>query len=189
MSVLILLSLFTICCKKTENLISIKFIPSAENVCLQYNESWNTISAINLPLNFDVENHGFAKEHLVRFSYKYGNKMEGQATRLFLRRDNKFEKQNNSENIYIKGFKTNSYRIRTKHFIDTTKFNNSFFKPYIEEMQLLNQDTLSIGTISDLKVKHRDLFNNLVQNDSISFFFLDENSEKGYREKVFQVAY
>ncbi|WP_289064277.1 hypothetical protein [uncultured Zobellia sp.] len=187
--VLIVISILTVCCDTSKEPITITFAPSTEDVYLHYNESWNTISAVSIPFNFDIENNRFHKEQLVRFSYNYGNAMEGQPVRLFLRKDKSFEKLKNSEDIYIDRYKTNPYRVRTKHYVDTTKSKQAFFEPYMKDIQRLNQDSLNIGTVSELEAKHKELLDNLLQNDSLSFLFLDENSETGFRKKTKSVEY
>ncbi|WP_282057141.1 hypothetical protein [Maribacter luteus] len=187
--VLIVIFFLSVCCGSSKKSLTVTFIPSTENVFLHYNESWKTISEINIPFNFSIENHTSQKEQLVRYSYNYGNNMEGHPTRLFIKKNKGYIKLKNSEDIFIEGHKTNSYKTRTKHFIDTTRFGRTFFEPYIKEMQRSNQDSLNVGSILEFKVKHKEFFTNLLKNDSISLLFLDENSETNFRKVVKQVEY
>ncbi len=59
------------------------------------------------------------------------------------------------------------------HFLDSTKSIQQQFKPYIEKILKENKDTLHIGTVAEFKKKHKELFEKLTKNDSISIQFLD----------------
>ena len=178
-----------ICCKTTEEPVEIKFSNSSRKVTLFYSKKMNTVSVISLPFNIKITNPSYEKKAFRNYTYEYGNQLKGNPIKLYSIQDNKLIKQSFSKNKYINSQKTNEYLIKSKHFIDTTKFNKIFFKPYIEKMKELNQDTLNIGTISELKLKHSDLLNELIKNDSLFFLFINEKSKSGFERKTIPIEY
>lgn len=173
-------------CKTVKEPIKIKFINSTEEVTLFYSKKMNTISVVSLPFGIEMTNLSSEKKAFRNYTYRYGSQLKGNPIQLYLVADDGFIKQNFSEDKYINSKKTNKYLIRSKHFIDTTKFNKHYFKSYIEKMQSLKLDTLNIGTISQLKEKHKDLLDQLIKKDSISFLFLIEN---GFKKETFSIEY
>ncbi len=176
-------------CKTKKQHIDIKFSKSNQEVTLFYSEKMNTVSVISLPFDVEVTNPSFEKKAFRNYTYKYGNQLKGNPIKLFLIDNNELIKQSFSKEKYINSKTTNKYLIQSKHFVDTTKFNKVFFKNYIEKMQNLKQDTLNIGTMSQLKVKHKDLLDQLIKNDSVTFLFLNKKSKSGFKKETFPVEY
>ena len=176
-------------CNSTKQKINIKFSNSTQEVTLFYSKRMNTISVISLPFNLEVTNQSSKKEAFRNYTYKYGNKLKGNPIKLYLMNNNKFAKQSFSKQKHIDSKRTNKYLITSKHFIDTTKFNRLFFKPYIEKMKRKNQDTLNIGTIAQLKIKHKDLLEQLVKNDSVSLLFLNQDTKSSFKKITIPVTY
>jgi len=146
----------------------------------------NAIWAISLPFNIEITNPSSEKKGFRNYKYKYSNELKGKAMKMYLIKDETRLKQSVSKVKYIDVKSSEKYLITSKHFIDTTKLNRHFFKPYIEKMQSLKLDTLNIGTISQLKEKHKDLLDQLIKKDSISFLFLIEN---GFKKETFSIEY
>ena len=73
----------------------------------------------------------------------------------------------------IKSSDTISFVSFTSHFINNEDSIQQQFKPYIEQMLKENKDTLHVGTVSEFKQNHKELFEKLTKNDSISIQFLD----------------
>lgn len=186
--ILIIISFF-FSCNQDENPIEISSYRSNEKVTLFYSAKMETISVISIPINLKIENNSNENQIFRNYNYKYGNKQKGNSVNIFLNNDNKLIRQGFTDMKVIESHDNNSYLIRTKHFVDTTKFKSNFFKPYIEKMLRLNQDTLNIGTIAELEIQHKDLIENLIQNDSISLLFLDEESETGFRKELFSANF
>lgn len=77
-----------------------------------------------------------------------------------------------------------NYILYTRHFVDSTKSIQQQFKPYIEKMLKLGKDTLHIGTVAEFKQTHKELFESLTKNDSISIRLLDSSTKSGLGERI-----
>lgn len=185
----IILLFCIISCKTVKEPVKIKFNKSNQQVTLFYSKKMNTVSVISLPFDLEITNPSYEKKAFRNYTYKYGNILKGNPIKLYLVNNKDLVKQSFSKSKYISSKKTNKYLIKSKHFIDTTMFNKTFFKPYIEKMQNLDQDTLNIGTISELKLKHSDLLNELIKNDSLFFLFINEKSKSGFERKTIPIEY
>lgn len=72
-------------------------------------------------------------------------------------------------------------KLEQEHFIDIRISNHDYFEtlktvkkildPYIENMELKNQDSLDLGTIQELKRIYPYLLESLIGGDSIAFDF------------------
>ena len=154
-------------CKTVNEPIKIKFSESNEEVTLFYSKKMNAIWAISLPFNVEITNPSSEEKAFRNYTYNYGNQLKGKAMKMYLINNETLLKQSVSNVKFINVKSSERYLITSKHFVDTTKFNRHFFKPYIEEMRKLKQDTLNIGTVSDFSKKHSKLFKWLTYNDSI----------------------
>ncbi len=174
-------------CKTVNEPIKIKFSESNEEVTLFYSKKMNAIWAISLPFNVEITNPSSEKKGFRK--YKYYNELKGKAMKMYLINNETLLKQSVSNVKFINVKSSERYLITSKHFVDTTKFNRHFFKPYIEKMQSLKQDTLNICTISKLKAKHKDLLDQLIKNDSVSFLFYDKKTKSGFKKETLAVEY
>ncbi|SEA60866.1 hypothetical protein [Bizionia paragorgiae] len=186
---LIILLFYIVSCKTSKEPVKIKFTNSTQEVILFYSKKMNTVSVISLPFDIEIINSYSEEKAFRNYTYNYGNQLKGNPIQFYLVDNKELIKQSFSEEKYIDSKKTNKYLIKSKHFVDTTKFNRHFFKPYIEKMQSLKQDTLNIGTISQLKAKHKDLLDQLIKNDSVSFLFYDKKTKSGFKKETLAVEY
>ncbi len=169
-----------ISCSTSKESCVVKIKESNQQVTLFFSNKMSTVSVISLPFNLNIKNTNSSRKSFRNYTYNYGNQLKGNPIKLYLNDENRLIKQSFTKIKYIEGNATNKYLIKSKHFIDTLRFDKVFFKPYILKMKDLNQDTLSIGTISQLRAKHKDLFEQLIKNDSISILFLN-NKKLGER--------
>lgn len=176
-------------CKTVNEPIKIKFSESNEEVTLFYSKKMNAIWAISLPFNVEITNPSSEEKAFRNYTYNYGNQLKGKAMKMYLINNETLLKQSVSNVKFINVKSSERYLITSKHFVDRTKFNRHFFKPYIEKMQSLKQDTLNIGTISQLKAKHKDLLDQLIKNDSVSFLFYDKKTKSGFKKETLAVEY
>ena len=112
-----------------------------------------------------------SKKGFRNYTYKYGSDLKGNPIQLYLITENAYVKQSFSEIKHID--RKNQYLIKTKHFVDTTKFNKILLKPYLGKMLAEGKDTLHIGTVAEFKKRHKALFEKLTKGDSLSIQFLD----------------
>ncbi len=180
--VLVVLSLAN--CNSTKQPLKAKVIKSNEDITLFYSKKMKTIWAISLPIYTKISNPSSERKAFLHYKYIYGNELKGKAMKLYLIEKEKLLKQSVSKVKYIDAKSSKKYLITSKHFVDTTKFNRSFFKPYIEKMTQLKQDTLNIGTMSEFAIKHNELQNWLTKNDSISIQTLKSKSKFGKTIKI-----
>ncbi len=181
---LIMLFFYLVSCKTTKELVEIKFSKSNQEVTLFYSKKMKTISVISLPSEISIKNPSYKEKSFLNYKYIYGNSLKGNSMKLYLVEKEKLLKQSVSKVKYIDAKSSKKYLITSKHFVDTTKFNRSFFKPYIEKMTQLKQDTLNIGTMSEFAIKHNELQNWLTKNDSISIQTLKSKSKFGKTIKI-----
>lgn len=155
-------------CNSTKQALRVKANKSEYDITLFYSKKRKTITFISLPSEIIIENPSTKKESFTDYRYIYGNKSKGNFISLYLIENEKLTKQSISKIKYIEGKSSKKYLITSKHFVDTTKFGRIFFKPYIEEMIQLKQDTLNVGTMSEFSKKQSELIKWLTSNnDSI----------------------
>lgn len=171
---IILVTLFLFYCKATPTKqVTIKQLSSSEHVILYYSKKLKTISVISFPISLNFINKTSKDRLFLNYKYLYGNQHSGNPMVMYSLKNNTPIRQSVSAKKNIKPKDSNQYFVRSKHFVDTTKFNDSFFKPYIQKLQTENKDTLHIGTVAEFEKKHKALFETLTKNDSISVQFLD----------------
>ena len=172
----ILILITTICyisCNTSKESMKIDFIKSTNEITLFYSKKMKATWAISFPMNMNLDCSKSKNNSFRNYSYKYGNSLKGKAMKLFSIENGEFIKQKFTKIKILKKDKKNKFLIISKHFIDTTKSIQQQLKPYIEKMLSENKDTLHIGTVNRFKTKHKELFNRLTKNDSISIQFLD----------------
>ncbi|WP_233268673.1 hypothetical protein [Cellulophaga sp. L1A9] len=137
----------------------------------------NLIIRIQFPNKITISNNSFSSENFITLDYKYNNVPIGRDLHigLFSQEGNILIKTTNNSRKTIPGNKSLEYVYYTRHFVDSTEAIQQQFKPYVQEMLEENKDTLHIGTVSDFKKNHKELFERLTKNDSISVQFLDGN--------------
>ncbi len=186
---IILLLTCLVSCKTTNKPVKIKISESNGEVTLFYSKKMNAIWSISLPFNIEITNPTSQKKGFRNYKYRYHNALKGKAMKMYLIKKEKLSKLSVSKIKYIDEKSSQKYLITSKHFIDTTTLNKIFFKPYLEKMKNLNQDTLNVGTISQFKLKHKNFVDQLIKNDSISFLFLNEKSKSGFKRETLSVEY
>ncbi|OEK08609.1 hypothetical protein A8C32_03935 [Flavivirga aquatica] len=179
--VLIIITFCLVNCSSTKESIKVEVHESNQDIILFYSKKMNAIWAISLPFNVEIINTFSEDNAFLNYKYMYGSELKGKAMKMYLIEEERLLKQSISKIKYIEAKSSKEYLVRSKHFVDTTKYNRLFFKPYIEKILSLKQDTLHIGTVSKFKQKHKELFEKLTKNDSISIQFFDEDK---FGEKI-----
>ncbi len=170
-----------ISCNAPKESIKIDFINSTNEITLFYSKKMKAIWAISFPMNINIDCSKSKNNSFRNYSYKYGNNLKGKGMKLYSVENDKFIKQDFTKIKILKKDKKNKFLIISKHFIDTTKSNSIYLKSYLEKMLKEGKDTLHIGTVSEFRTKHKELFEELTKKDSISIQFLNG---KKLRERI-----
>lgn len=147
----------------------------------------NRLIRVQFSREIQIQNKSLFKESFVKIEYHYNETVPvGRDLGIGL-----FEYDfDNLKSISTRGKKnipsksSVNYILYTRHFLDSTKSVQQQFKPYIEKMLSSGKDTLHIGTVAEFKKKHKELFESLTKNDSISIRFLDSSTKSGLGERI-----
>ena len=155
------------------NKVNINKIPSEYPIVLKKGRDSDKISAVKIPLAFEISKKSLKKVRLANEGYWYNDK--------YFRRDSwgagvtTFHIENNAlkENIYLQDIK-----FRKKVFVAYTSHRpkyaegdelSDFFEPYLEKMRRENKDSLHIESVDILKAEAPDIIENFLCGDSILF--------------------
>lgn len=127
------------------------------------------------PNEIKIENTSSNKKSFIKINYEYNSIANsiGNFIRLYKEKNNSLEKISNNKKKTIFPKENKDFIFYTVHYIDTSSLFRNELKYYNEKMLQENKDTLHIGTVSEFKTKHKELFEKLTKNDSISIQFLD----------------
>jgi len=140
------------------------------------NKNRSDIVSIRFPKKIIIKNSNNSITSFKTINYQYYDSLSNWANRnvkLYEVKNKELEKISNFKKKIIKSKQNATYIFYTMHFLDSTKSIQQQFKPYIEKILKENKDTLYIGTVAEFKKKHKELFEKLTKNDSISIQFLD----------------
>ncbi len=157
---------------------SITTYSNKEQVVLRINKKYKKIFRINIPTKINVKNNSIQKKSFISIDYKYNSYSKGIGESIYVLEGDKSIKIINNERKTIGPFSSYNYLIYSWFRIDTSKATQKEFKPYIEKMLAHNKDTLHIGTVNQFKKKHRELYEKLTSNDSISIRFFDSGKKR-----------
>ena len=161
-------------CSSSKSKIEISQSKSNSSIII-YLSRKNTIIIVQFPNEITIKNNSFNKKSFVKINYKYNKEPRQRNLRIKLFRNEKGKLTSISTTGKKSIHRGDSlkYFYFTRHFIDSSKATQQYFKPYIAKMLKENKDTLHIGTVAEFKEKHKKLFKKLTQNDSISIRFLN----------------
>ena len=172
---LLLLSVFTQC-KSVNHKVNITQREVSQEVIIRTaSDVKNSIIAIQFPNEIILSNNSSRKRDLLTIDYKYNNIPSNRNLNLglFTNKNGKLKRIRNNKKKIIPSKQSLNFIFYSRHFVDSTKLTQHQFKAYIDKMLAENKDTLHIGTVSEFKKKHKELFEKLTKNDSISIQFLD----------------
>lgn len=173
-------------CESIKKGIRINYLDTDMSIIIRMTKEDNSIIGIGFPKKINVENKSFFKESFVKIEYRYNNipRERNYGIGLFEQENEILANISNNKKKTIPSKGSVNYILYTRHFVDSTKSIQQQFKPYIEKMLRLNKDTLHIGTVTEFKKKHKELFESLTKNDSISIRFLDSSTKSGLGERL-----
>lgn len=162
---------FLIGCKGVEKNIRLK--ETNLPIIVRLNKKYNFISRINFPNTIQLENKSTHPKSFLRIDYKYFPYTKGIGEDVYESENKILVKIRNNQKKTVSPLKTKELIVYSWYRLDSTTLTQQQFKPYIEKMLAEGKDTLHIGTVSEFKSKHKELFDKLTQNDSISIQFLE----------------
>ncbi len=177
MSILFLL----LCCSSNHESLEVIQETTDYPITLRLSPKYKKIIGIKFPQRIKIKNRTIKRIAFVKIDYEYNSipKKRSYGISLFKEESGYLKKISNNKKKEIAPYNEREYVFYTRHFIDTISSIQNVLKPYITKMIELNQDTLSIGTISEFKRSHNDLLKILTKNDSISIRLIDKNTKSG----------
>ena len=164
-------------CNSIEKNIKIIQKQAFREVIVKSSLEKNIVFSIKIANRLEIKNKALLNEFsFIKINYLYSDSLSKWANRnieLYKLNKEKLKRISNNKKKTVPSKGNLEYIYYTRHFIDSMKTTQQQFRPYIEKMLKENKDTLHIGTVADFKVKHKELFEKLTKNDSISIRFLD----------------
>lgn len=175
----VLFLLFSCNSLKKEKL-SIKVLKANYKVVIKFSkDNAADIISVKIPTKISIKNLNNSEVNFNTVEYKYQDSLSNWANRnlsLYVVENFFLKKISNFKKKKISNYEENEYMIYSRHFLDSSKATQKQFRPYIKRMLTENKDTLHIGTVKEFKKNHKELFEKLTKNDSISIQFLDGNN-------------
>ncbi|WP_010522838.1 hypothetical protein [Aquimarina agarivorans] len=170
-------------CNPTKKNIVITQKKSKESIVLRMESKYNTVFGIKFPQKLEFENKSLSNKSFVMVNYQYEDSLTKWRNLGIELYTDELERISNNKKKIISSKTKLSYILYTRHFIDSTSSTQAQFKTFIKKMLSQNKDTLHIGTVKEFKKTHKELFEKLTKNDSISIQFL-EGKKLGERVTV-----
>lgn len=170
-------------CCQSEKKTSINQVSTNQMVFLNYSKKMNTIWAINVPFKIEIKNGTSSRIQLVGYEYMYGNKMKGTFSKMYEFIDTQL-KEINLKTEGIDPLKSKQYIVYSKHFVDTSQYNNDYFARYIKPLKTNNSKKITVGSIEEFKLHYSKCSNSLYKNDSLKFNYYDTDKNKFINLKI-----
>jgi hypothetical protein len=167
--IILLLFIIISSCKNIKEIINLKKVDTDKPVIIKMNKDLEKVTGLKLPFILTIDNLSSSKKEFIKINYNYSFKEKGVGLELY----ENDKKISNNKKKRVQPKSSLNYLIYTRHFTDSIKSTQHQFKPYIEKMLKENKDTLHIGTVAKFKKNHKNLFEKLTKNDSISIQLLD----------------
>lgn len=173
-------------CESIKKTITINYFDTDLPIIVSMTMEDNSIIGIGFPKKIIIENKSFTKKSFVKIEYIYNNipRERNHGIGLFEQENELLTNISNNKKKTISAKGNLELVYYTRHFVDSTKSIQELFKPYVEKMLNHKKDTLHIGTVDDLKKKHKELFELLTKNDSISIRLLNSSTKSGLGERI-----
>ncbi|OEK08612.1 hypothetical protein A8C32_03955 [Flavivirga aquatica] len=169
----VFLLILVISCKSDKTTITT--YNSDEHVIIRINKKFKKIFRVNIPIKIKVKNNSIEKKSFIKIDYEYNPYSKGIGEDVYRLQGEESIKIKNNEKKTIAPYNCIDYLIYSWFRLDTLEVTQKEFKLYIEKMLVEKKDTLHIGTVKEFKIKHKELFEKLTNNDSISIQFLDDD--------------
>ncbi|CAA0159649.1 hypothetical protein R5N98_05940 [Tenacibaculum maritimum] len=166
-----LFTLFTILClsgcNSNKHTIELTQLTTTYPIILYMNKEYNEVVRIKFPLKVQLTNNSYSSKTFASIQYKYLPYEKGIGNPLYIEKNNTLIRIKQATKKYLAPLEKKEYIIYTRHRMDTSKYIQQQFKPYIDMMMAKKTDTLTIGTINQFKQKHRKLLLSLTKQDRI----------------------
>ena len=142
----------------------------------------NVIRYINIPYIVKLKNDNVSRKKITRITYNYGysSKMNrGGRTKIYELDNQLFRPKKINGTLtdyYLDRKQEKILKFTTYHRVtDTTKYNNEYFKSYINKMVAQNIDSISVGTVLDFIIEHPELSENILLQNQIFIRYQNTN--------------
>ncbi|QKX06463.1 hypothetical protein HN014_16595 [Aquimarina sp. TRL1] len=180
---LLLLFLFLTQCKSVNQKIDITQKEVNQEIIIRTaSDDKMSIITIQFPNSIVLSNNSSIDRDFLTIDYKYNNIPYNRDLNLGLyvmNENGKLKRVRNNKKKTILSKEKRSFIYYSRHFVDSSKSTQQYFRSYITKMHEENKDTLHIGTVSEFKKKYEELFKQLTQGDSISIRYLEGNKISG----------
>ncbi|CAL2104599.1 hypothetical protein [Tenacibaculum sp. 190130A14a] len=174
-------------CKSVDEKINFSHQKINSNIIIRSaSDNKNSIIRIQFPSKLTLTNNSkICDIDFLVLEYKYANIASTKNYNIAYYTENKgkLTRVKNNKKKTISPNTSIDYIVHTRHYVDSSRATQKHFEPYVDRMLKENKDTLHIGTVTEFKQKHKDLFEMLTKNDSISIQLLD-NGKFGKRITV-----
>ena len=173
-------------CNPISKSIKINQFESRNKVILRLSRLDSMILGVKFPKKIQIKNNSQSNESFIMIDYLYEDsltKWRNLGIELYKKEKKGLKRISNNKKKTISSTYNLEYIFYTRHFIDSSKIIQDQLKPYMHRMFSENKDTLHINTVNEFKQKHKELFEKLTKNDSISIQFLN-GKELGERITV-----
>lgn len=174
-------------CNNNKQAVTINCDNTIDPIIVRMTREDSSIISIKFPQKVLIQNNSFFKKSFIKIEYRYNNNIplgRNYGIGLYEQKNEMLVKISNNKKKTISPKNQLGYVFYTRHFVDSTKSIQQQFKPYIEKMLRFKKDILHIGTVAEFKQTHKELFESLTKNDSISIRFLDSSTESGLGERI-----
>lgn len=164
-------------CQSTKDSIEMKQLDSSLPVVLRLSNKDEKIRMINFPIRFKMINNSLRKRTYSSVEYVYNDFFGGVGAPLYVENGKKLKRVSKSKWKEISLFDSIVYVSYSRHRIDSSRVIQNLFKPYVDKMIALDQDSLAIGTLKDFKMNHPKFLQEVLSKDSLKVCFF--NPQKG----------
>ncbi|MFA9372117.1 MAG: hypothetical protein ACERIH_10445 [Labilibaculum antarcticum] len=181
--IIYLICLFLGSCCQSEKKVRINQVSTSQMVFLNYSEKMNTVWAINVPFEIEIKNETSSRIKLVGHNYIYGNQRKGTFSKMYELIDTQL-KEINLKTEGIDPLNSKQYIVYSKHFVDTSEYNNDYFRKEVEVLRIDDRKKIAVGSIEEFKLHYSKCSNSLYQKDSLKFSFYDADNDKFIKLKT-----
>lgn len=168
-------------CKSSDKTIEMKQMKTGFPVIVLLSKKHEKIKLIKFPVKLRISNSIWVKKSYSSTEYDYNPYTKGIGESLYTEQDGKLKRIRRTKHKNIYPFQSKEYVMYSSYRLDSSNTVQKQLKPYVDQMLIQNQDTLTIGTVVEFKQKHEDLLMQLTDRDSIYLRIL--NTERNGYEK------
>lgn len=158
-------------CKDTKEAIVIEQLKTDYPVVLRMSSKYKKVFLIKLPLKLKIKNNSLRRRSFTSIDYKYKPYSWSHGIVLCREQEKNLKRISNNKLKHIYPYEEEVFVFKTYHRLDSSQTFQKYFSEDIKKMIALNQDTLLVGNLDHFKCNYKEIFDQLVNNDSIIIDF------------------